>query len=46
VIKDPELAAEAEAIESDSSLDAQQSRKKISDTVSRRYTAPASARKP
>jgi hypothetical protein len=46
VIKDPELAAEAEAIESDSSFDAQQSRKKISDAVSRRYTAPASARKP
>lgn len=42
-IKDPDLAAEARAIEGDASLDAAQSRESIADMVTRRYTAPAKA---
>ena len=44
VIKDPDLASEAAAIELDPNLDAQQSRSKIVQAVARRYTAPASVR--
>ena len=43
IIKDDELAQEARAVESDTSLDAKQSRKLISEIVRRRYTAPANA---
>ena len=46
VIKDPDLASEAAAIELDPNLDADQSRSKIVEAVARRYTAPASAREP
>ena len=45
VIKDDELAQEASAVEADDSLDAKLSRKHISEAVTRRYTAPASAEK-
>jgi hypothetical protein len=45
VIKDDDLAAEAAAVEADQSLDPGQSRKLISDAISRRYTAPASSGK-
>jgi hydroxymethylpyrimidine pyrophosphatase-like HAD family hydrolase len=41
VIKDDELAQEAAEIEADPSLDADESRKRILATISRRYTAPA-----
>ena len=41
MIKDRELADEAAEIEQDSGLDAQESRKRIAEAVSRRYTAPA-----
>jgi hypothetical protein len=44
VIKDPELAAEAAAIERDDRLDARASFGKIADAVARRYTAPATTR--
>ena len=40
-IKDPELAAEAENVERDSSLDPRQSREKIREAIEHRYTAPA-----
>jgi hypothetical protein len=40
-IKDEELAAEAEMIEADSSLGAEESRKRIVEAVRERYTAPA-----
>ena len=40
-IKDSGLADEAAEIEQDSGLDAQESRKRIAEAVSRRYTAPA-----
>jgi hypothetical protein len=40
-IKDPELAAEAAAIEADAALDAKESRSRMKDAISRRYTAPA-----
>ena len=42
-IKNNELADETAKIEQDSSLDAQESRKRIAEAVSRRYTAPARA---
>lgn len=41
VIKDPELAAEAEAVEKDEHLLADESRRAIHDLVERRYTLPA-----
>jgi HAD superfamily hydrolase (TIGR01484 family) len=41
VIKNRELADAAEAIETDDSLDAQESRKRIGEAVRRLYTAPA-----
>ena len=41
VIKDDELAQEAAVAEADSSLDAIESRRRILETVARRYTAPA-----
>lgn len=41
VIKDDELANEAEGIEADAALDAEQSRIRILVAISRRYTAPA-----
>lgn len=41
VIKDDGLAEEAARIESDSGLDAQESRRRIAEGVTRRYTAPA-----
>jgi hypothetical protein len=41
VIKDDALAREAAEIEADESLDAQESRKRIGEAVTRRYTAPA-----
>ena len=41
VIKDDELAQEAAAAEADSSLDAIESRRRILEAVTRRYTAPA-----
>ncbi len=40
-IKDPELAAEAEAIEQDTSLSAKESRDRIRAAIEERYTAPA-----
>ena len=40
VIKDQELAQEAAAVEADASLDADESRRRILEAVSRRYTAP------
>jgi hydroxymethylpyrimidine pyrophosphatase-like HAD family hydrolase len=40
VIKDRELAHEAAGVEADETLNAEESRKKLSDAVSRRYTAP------
>jgi hypothetical protein len=44
VIKDPELADEAAAIERDRNLDARASFRRIAEAVTRRYTAPASTR--
>ena len=44
IIKDPDLADEAAAIEHDSALDARASYRKIAEAVTRRYTAPASIR--
>ena len=41
VIKDPELALEAAAAEEDAGLSAAESRKRISEAVTRRYTAPS-----
>ena len=41
IIKDDELADEARAIEQDDSLPADESRKRIEEAISRRYTAPA-----
>ena len=41
VIKDDELASEAAQVETDNSLDAQESRRRIGEAVTRRYTAPA-----
>ena len=43
VIKDDELTAEAEAAETDTALDAVESRRRIIDAINRRYTAPARA---
>jgi len=43
VIKDDELAAEAEAVEIDKSLDAATSRERILAAVDRRYTATSEA---
>jgi HAD superfamily hydrolase (TIGR01484 family) len=43
VIKDAELAQEAVEIESDEDLDAEESRKRIREAVTRRYTAPSKA---
>jgi hypothetical protein len=40
VIKDRELAHEAAGVESNETLNAGESRKKLSDAVSKRYTAP------
>ena len=42
-IKDAELSREAAAIETDAGLDAGQSRERIIDAITRRYTAPARA---
>jgi hydroxymethylpyrimidine pyrophosphatase-like HAD family hydrolase len=42
-IKDPDLAKEARSVEGDESLDAATSRERISEMVTRRYTAPAKA---
>jgi HAD superfamily hydrolase (TIGR01484 family) len=42
-IKDDQLADEAAAVEEDRSLDAAESRRRIADAISRRYTAPARA---
>jgi hypothetical protein len=42
-IKDEDLARETDAIESDHRLAPSQSREKIAQAVTRRYTAPASA---
>jgi hydroxymethylpyrimidine pyrophosphatase-like HAD family hydrolase/energy-coupling factor transporter ATP-binding protein EcfA2 len=42
-IKDDDLASEAQAIESDSSLSARDSRGRIKDMIDRRYTAPSKA---
>jgi len=41
VIKDEELAREANQIEVDAGLDVQESRRLIVDAINRRYTAPA-----
>jgi hypothetical protein len=41
VIKDDALAGEAAQVETDNSLDAQESRRRVGDAVMRRYTAPA-----
>jgi hypothetical protein len=41
VIKDDELAREAAGVEIDRSLQPLESRRRISDAVSRRYTTPA-----
>jgi HAD superfamily hydrolase (TIGR01484 family) len=43
VIKDEELAREAKAVEADRGLDAKESRRRIGEAVTRRYTAPARA---
>ncbi|MBV8653719.1 MAG: HAD hydrolase family protein, partial [Alphaproteobacteria bacterium] len=43
IIKNDELADEAAAVEADESLGADESRRRIVDAVTRRYTAPASA---
>jgi hypothetical protein len=43
MIKDPELADEVAAVEQDTSLSPQESRKRIKEAVNRRYTAPAKA---
>jgi hypothetical protein len=42
-IKDDDLASEAQAIESDRSLSARDSRSRIKDMIDRRYTAPSKA---
>lgn len=42
-IKDEELSREAAAIETDASLDADESRRRIVEAITRRYTAPARA---
>ena len=42
-IKDDDLASEAQAIESDSSLSARDSRGRIKEMIDRRYTAPSKA---
>ncbi len=41
VIKDPALAEEAREVESDATLSAGESRKRVEEMISRRYTAPA-----
>jgi hypothetical protein len=41
VIKDDDMAKEAAEIEADESLGAGESRKRVRELVSRRYTAPA-----
>jgi HAD superfamily hydrolase (TIGR01484 family) len=41
VIKDDELAREAASTEADESLDPQESRRRVADAVTRRYTVPA-----
>jgi hypothetical protein len=43
VIKDDEMAQEAAEIEADKSLGPDESRKRLREIVSRRYTAPAKA---
>jgi hydroxymethylpyrimidine pyrophosphatase-like HAD family hydrolase len=43
MIKDDDLAQEARVVESDESLDPKQSRQRIREAVTRRYTAPASS---
>ena len=43
VVKDKELAREARAVEADRGLDAKESRRRIGEAVTRRYTAPARA---
>lgn len=43
VIKNDELAEKAAEVEADESLDADKSRRRIAEEVSRRYTAPAVA---
>ena len=45
IVKDEALAKEAAAVEADQTLDPGQSRKRISEAVTRRYTAPASSQK-
>ena len=40
-IKDDELAAEVAQVESDNALEARESRARIRDAITRRYTAPA-----
>ncbi|MBV8568108.1 MAG: hypothetical protein JO273_21900 [Methylobacteriaceae bacterium] len=44
VIKDDELAQEVASVEADAALDARQSRARVADVVTRRYTAPAGGR--
>ncbi|MBV9219876.1 MAG: HAD-IIB family hydrolase [Methylobacteriaceae bacterium] len=44
VIKDDELAQEVASVEADAALDARQSRARVADVVTRRYTAPAGVR--
>lgn len=46
VIKDDEMAREAAEIEADKSLSPDESRKRLREIVSRRYTAPAKANEP
>jgi hypothetical protein len=43
VIKNDDLAREAAEVEVDLSLDASESRRRIADAITRRYTAPAEA---
>ena len=45
MIKDPELAAEAEVAERDRGFGPAESRKWIADAIHKRYTAPASEKK-
>ena len=40
-VRDDELAAEVAEVESDRALDARESRARIKDAITRRYTAPA-----
>jgi hypothetical protein len=45
IVKDEALAEEAATVEADQTLDPGQSRKRITEAVTRRYTAPASSQK-